>query len=332
MRALVEGSEWMGQWTEFTVEALRGLGFSVDVIYSNRKDWRLRLRSLAGKLGITDFKKDLEGYYAAEILSALTQRHYDFYVSVSGKLNSGLLQSIRRQDSKTRIVYWIGDRFSGHIKDKFDDLYGSIALLDGIAFAEPGVHQRLVAEGHSKIYYLPFGFSNGFHRHLPLRERDRQRFSCDVAFVGTHNAQREEMMRYLNARLPRPVALWGRSWQGTGIPCRGRLSLQETNKVYACAKISLNTHQPGVGGGNMRYFEIPAVGGFQLCDRKPHLPREEFGDRVATFGDYSELVEKIMYYLEHEAERRAAAAELQELCLRSCSYQQRFERLFEQMT
>ena len=330
-RALVEGSRWMGRWTEFTVEALKELGFTVDVIFSNHKSFPLRVMSAAGKVGLIDAKKHLAAHYCHKIFNQLKETQYNYYLSVSGKLDSETLVKIRAEGIQTKIIYWIGDRFADHIKVKFEDLYQSVDLIDGFAFAEPGVMDRLIGEGLEKIYYLPFGISNKFHRELRISERDKARYESEVSFVSTRTPQREELLRYLNAHLEHPVALWGRGWQGTGLPCRGGLDLKDVLKVYACSKISLNMHQDGIEGGNMRYFEIPAVGGFQLCDWKQHLPREDFGDRVSTFKTPHELKSKIQYFLSHETERQSVASALQNICLMQCSYKQRFIDLFESM-
>ena len=330
-RVLVEGPKWMGRWTELTVEAFEELGFSVDVVFSNQKSLPLNLASVAGKIGLLDAKKHLAAYYCGEVLNRLKSTSYDYYFSVSGKLDSKTLNEIRNQGISTKIIYWIGDRFADHIKSKFDDLYQCVDLIDGIAFAEPAVKDRLISGGYKKIYYLPFGSSKKFHHQLQINDSDRAKYGCEVSFVSTRTPQREELVRYLNKHLDSPVALWGRGWQGTGIPCRGRLELEDVLRVYACSKISLNMHQDGIEGGNMRYFEIPAVGGFQICDWKQHLPREDFGDRVQTFTDYADLEEKIRYSLGHEKERQLLTRELQNICLEKCTYKQRILNLFLSM-
>jgi spore maturation protein CgeB len=330
-RVLVEGSKWMGCWVEFTVEGLEELGFDVDVIYSNHKNVPLKLASMLGKTGLWDAKRHLASYYCQEVLARLKSTSYDYYFSVSGKLDGATLRDIRTAGIRTRIIYWIGDRFVDHVKDKFDNLYQHHELIDGFAFAEPGVYKRLIDKGFKKIYYLPFGISKRFHRPLEITDEDRVRFGYDVSFVSTWTPRREEMVRYLNRELDEPVALWGRGWQGTGIPCRGRLALEEVMKVYAFSKISLNLHQDGVEGGNMRYFEIPAVGGFQLCDWKENLPREDFGNRVQTFKDLEDLKQKIKYFLTHENERQLLSHELQNICQSKCTYKKRFNNLFASM-
>jgi hypothetical protein len=326
-RALVEGSLWMGQWTEVTADAFEQLGCSVDVVYSNRKNGSIRARKLLNRLGLKRDRDPLRTYYHGEILERIQAHDYTYYVSVSGKLDARLLAAIRELAPQLRIIYWIGDPFVGNIRQRFDDLYGRIDELDALALAEPGVYQRLTGEGFRKIYYLPFGVSERYHGNLKFSTAEEERFRSEVSFVGTHTPQRAELIRYLNHRLGQEVRVWGRGWGGSGIKCRGRLSLEETLKVYACSKISLNVHQAGVEGGNMRYFEIPAVGGFQICDWKEGLPREDFGTRVVTFRTPEELGERISYYLEHEEERHAIRDELRAICFSRCTYRDRFASL-----
>ncbi len=81
----------------------------------------------------------------------------------------------------------------------------------------------------------------------------------------------------------------------------------------------------------MRYFEIPAVGGFQICDWKEYLPDQEFGDLVAKYRDLESLVEQIRYYLEREEERLSVGARLRQICFDQCTYRQRFQQLFQEM-
>ncbi len=330
-RVLVEGSLWMGQWTEVTADAFEQLGFGVDVIYSNRKNWPIRTRKFFNRLGLLRDLDPLKTYYQKEILERIRTQDYSHYVSVSGKLDAGLLTAIRAAVPRLRILYWIGDPFVGNIRARFENLYGQIEDLDGLALAEPAVYQRLAGDGFRKLFYLPFGVSERYHGKLAITPEDQKKFGAAVSFVGTCSPQRAALIRFLNGRLEQPVRVWGRGWGGSGIKCLGRLSLEETLKVYACSQISLNIHQAGVEGGNMRYFEIPAVGGFQICDWKEGLPREDFGSLVVTFRTPEELADRVSHYLLHEAEREGIREQLRTICFSRCTYRQRFARLLGEL-
>lgn len=67
-----------------------------------------------------------------------------------------------------------------------------------------------------------------------------------------------------------------------------------------------------------RVFEIPACGGFLLCERTDFmLSLYEEGREAAFFSTPDEFVDKIRYYLTHEANRAAIAAAGRERLLRS---------------
>jgi hypothetical protein len=58
-----------------------------------------------------------------------------------------------------------------------------------------------------------------------------------------------------------------------------------------------------------RVFEVPACGGFLLCERSDFMQTlYAEGREAAYFGSPEELVDKLRYYLEHEAERTRIAA------------------------
>ena len=77
----------------------------------------------------------------------------------------------------------------------------------------------------------------------------------------------------------------------------------------------------------MKYFEIPASGGFQIVDHQPIMD-EPLGDRgVASFRSADELIALVDHYLAHEDERAARAAASRRLVLEHDRYAPRLARL-----
>jgi hypothetical protein len=103
-------------------------------------------------------------------------------------------------------------------------------------------------------------------------------------------------------------------------------------RVLARTKVSLNLHIDCVGdnAGNMRMYEATGMGTCLLTDWKTNLPDLfEPGVEVVTYRSPEECIEKALYLLGHEEERRAIAAAGQRRTLRHYTYARRAEQLDE---
>lgn len=95
-------------------------------------------------------------------------------------------------------------------------------------------------------------------------------------------------------------------------------------------RIALNVHIDMAGGQaqNMRVYETTAVGAFLLTDHTRGLPAPfEPGREMECFETPEEMVEKIRYYLSHDAEREAIARAGYERWLREHSMEVRAAQL-----
>ncbi|QWE08965.1 glycosyltransferase [Polynucleobacter ibericus] len=79
--------------------------------------------------------------------------------------------------------------------------------------------------------------------------------------------------------------------------------------IYQRSKIGINVHNRGdytVGG--YRLFDLPANGVMQISDGGPYLNTFfEVGKEIESYRNTDELIDKIKYYLEHDAERQQIA-------------------------
>jgi spore maturation protein CgeB len=74
-----------------------------------------------------------------------------------------------------------------------------------------------------------------------------------------------------------------------------------------------------------RTFEIPGCGGFQLTSLTEDLTSYyRPGDEICLFRGRSDLVRQVLYYLEHEEERRLVAAAGYRRTLAEHTYVHRF--------
>ena len=84
---------------------------------------------------------------------------------------------------------------------------------------------------------------------------------------------------------------------------RGYLPLEEEAKAFHAGHIFVNIHSVGhVTGPNMRFFNVPGMGGFQISDG-PLFSRYLQPDSEAVFfATEEEFVEKVLYYRNHYKE------------------------------
>lgn len=334
MRTFLEGPMWAGMWTELSEDVLQRLGFSVDVFYHNVKSPKARLVSKLNKFA--PFSKnflDWENLQRKNIIEKIGLHHYDCLFSIQGKLDSDFIFSLKQKKPGIKIIYWLGDVLLERPKSQLQALKAASVggALDCLLVSYRGVYEKLVEDGFKNIVYFPFGVSKRFHSSGQISAEDRARFTSSVSFVGTCYRERAEIISYLNRNLEQPVQVWGRGWLGSGIKSNGRLSLQESLKVYACSKISLNIHHHLTDNGfNMKFFEIPAAGGFQICDWQEELSRSSLS-KTQSFTSKEELLSKIKHFLDRDGERITLEEELQKTALESTCYDDGFRKLLEKI-
>jgi spore maturation protein CgeB len=114
---------------------------------------------------------------------------------------------------------------------------------------------------------------------------------------------------------------------------RGALALRDSQLVHACSKISLNLHHAGSDdGGNMKFREIPAAGGFQVCDWQPALAATAHGKHTVFCRSLPEFAARIRYYLAHTDERLQLARAAHEAVMETADYAPRLAALLQDLS
>lgn len=104
------------------------------------------------------------------------------------------------------------------------------------------------------------------------------------------------------------------------------VSFEERVGLYQRAKIGVNIHWDEFGLGNQRLYHLPANGVMQLSDCAESMAQVfEVGREVVTYKTSEELIAKIRYYLEHDAERIAVAAAGYRRVMRSYTFRKVME-------
>lgn len=217
----------------------------------------------------------------------------------------------------------------------------AIAIYDWVFTTKPAQLDFLKKRhGYTNAEFLTHAFDPEIHAAPQMGESDRERYSCDVVFIGNTSSKKEKILDHIIGALPDTnFKIWGaEGWRKApghvreayrGSPVWG----QEYAKAINGAKINLGLLYEGSPGApaedviTARTFEVPAAGGFMLHERTDEAMQYfEDGRECAFFDDARDLVDKIQYYLLHENERHAIAEAGRQRALTSgYSYDDRVE-------
>lgn len=329
MKIFIEGPYWTGMWTEVVADSLRQTGHQVGISYHNRKTLHDRL-ALAGKTLIqgANRKTTWQVRHRRQLLEAMSHDQWDALLSIQGTVDQQTVAQCRQQSPGLRVFFWWGDILTEQARLRISQ---AAAFSEQLLVSGKGTFDQLSPSYQHQLRYFPFGAAHRFHAAGNISARDRKRFAAEVAFVGTCYPERCALIRYLNTQLDTPVRVWGRGWRHCqGVRSQGPLSLADSLKAHACSRISLNLHHPDTDNGcNMKYYEIPAAGGFQICDWQPLLEETALGRQTVACRSLAEFAEKTHYYLTHEQERRQQVAATSQTVFTTEDYPSRLAAIFK---
>jgi len=134
------------------------------------------------------------------------------------------------------------------------------------------------------------------------------------------------------------VQIWGdEGWEFrkkfypglNGVIHTQRLPYEDLRLLLRLSKIYLNMPSPQIFTGfQSRVFEIAAARGFQIIDHSDDL-YAIFGDDFVSFRSYTDLKEKIDYYLSHPDERLRIAEKMYEVVKDDYTWKNQFRKVLE---
>ncbi len=336
MRIFVDGPRFAGMWTEIVVDTLQCLGHRVDSRHHNARSLFARVgeRALSVRARVVGKPKDRtwrDARAKAKLVSALDDGTWDILFSIQGPLDADVAAQLKARNKNLKIVYWFGDVLNPSHEPALHAVKDTVDLL---LVSYRGDYSGLQARGFRQLRYFPFGATSTFHSVDNFSAADRQRFASDVSFVGKCYASRCEAIGQLNEALERPVRVWGRSWRHCAeVAASSGVSLADSLKVHALSKIALNIHHQDTRDGmNMKFYEIPASGGFQITNWQPALEELPWRDVCVSFKNTSELVDKVRYYLANDKEREDVARQQHDAVYAHASYATQLSDVLSEVT
>jgi len=219
-----------------------------------------------------------------------------------------------RKVSGAMLVNWATDD-PFNPADNSRDLVKSIPLYDLYVCTKKGIMSDVRRAGCANVAYVRFGYKPEVHfPEAPATDEERDRFACDVMFVGGCDADRSEYFEALIRAMPEvKLGLYGMYWERVRALrpyARGLAMARDYRLAIGGAKIAVNlVRRANRDDHVMRTFEIPACGGFMLTERSATHEELFHEDREAAFfTSPDELVAKVRSYLPRDEERAMIAA------------------------
>jgi hypothetical protein len=211
-----------------------------------------------------------------------------------------------------------------------------------------------------RVHYMPLGYAEAVHRPLAPADRNlRTEYRSDVCFVGGWDPRRQRFLGAIADQVGCELKIWGYGWDhvhdGCWTPRRAnRLRLLAGKEPFEIrklphlssrlqgAEIYADAYAWALSGARIsvgflrqicpdqhttRTFEIPACASMMIADRTDeHLMFFKEGQEADFFSSEEEFLDKIRFYLAHEALRERIALRGYQRCVDSgYSYRARLE-------
>jgi hypothetical protein len=256
-------------------------------------------------------------------------------VSGSSAVAGSTLRELKEQTGAVLVNYATDDPFKKVGSGRC--VAANIPIYDLYACTKRAIMGDVRAAGCRHVAFVPFGYEPSLHFPDTFGSPEElQKFSCDVAFVGSGDSDRYPYFRALvhaipDLRLHLYAGYWDRDpalapyARGFALGRDYRLAMRGA-KIAPCLVRRANRD-----GHVMRSFEVPACGAFMLAERTAE--HEEFfreGEEVGFFSSPTELVDKVRYYLKRDDERqRMAEAAYRKVTSANHTYADRLQQMLE---
>lgn len=348
MKILLIAPQWMGGWLDGVEQPLRELGHQVTPFHYDTPNAptaarnQLKVSSYvpaslrpwlmpgAANAGIAWEKKMNKKLTAL----ARSMRPDMIFILKGETLHAQTFVELKSLSSRV-ISWWLDDPIL-YFHD-YPHVRSQLEYVDILFMFDRGRFQELKKLGTNKVEYLPCAFDPAVYHPKQVSLLDIKRYGCDIGIIASYYHKRGELLNYMYGL---DIAVWGKGWKnkfgGNGFhqkAFRGKsLNGHQIATAYNIMKICPNVHhsQTVLGGLNMRTFEIPGAGGFQLTDYIEGMEEHfEIGKEIVVYQSPQHFRELAEYYLKHEDERKAIAKRGYERAVRNHTYEQRLKKIFE---
>lgn len=353
-RVCLIGPMGMAAWTVSTRRALEDLGCLVHTVHYDRsgaqaRAYRVRARIFHRlRLPLSAFPDWLRQWVwvflawqdSARLVAEAASIRPDIVLVLKGEtLLPRTLREIKRRTGAALATWWVDSPLFLHERHPWLVFPRCVSLYDHLFVFDHAYVEPLRRLGARALSFLPCAADPAIYHPETLGWTDRERLSSTICLIGTFYPARGRVVERL---LDHPgLAIWGQGWEvflgrhrGRGGPnaiWRGiGMAATDVNRAYQVAMIVLNIHHPQTkrGGLNMRAFEVPASGAFQLMDYVSEMePMLSPGRDVACFQAPAEAADLVREFLGSTEVRRRIAEAGRVRVLAEHTYRHRMEKV-----
>jgi len=331
-------SEEMGYHISYTLKKMGNEVYNIEYgpkIYADKKflrKYRIYKRKLFEILNSSN--KNMRLIMFKNTIKRIKEiGHIDLIITTYDYLTYDELYEIKKY-SKSKIVMWFPDAVSN-----LGRAYFMTAGYDFIFFKDPYIVSSLKNYYDFKnVYYLPEAFNPDLHNIKENIEKDKMKYECDVSIVANLHSFRVPILEKL-IQSNYSIKIFGSpppfyvniSKNLLKNYKNDYLIYEEKAKACKYAKISLNTTHPAeIEGFNVRVFEITGAGGFLLTPyRKALEDLFKIGEEIEVYNSYSEMLEKIDFYIKNPIKREEIRKKGQIRALENHTYEKRLNKMFD---
>jgi spore maturation protein CgeB len=194
------------------------------------------------------------------------------------------------------------------------------------------------------LHWLPFACDPDFHRPVKLSPADKEKYGCDICFVGSGWEWLYPYRRkYLEAFADFDLGIWGPGWETlpSQSPLRqyirgGQIRPAEWVKIFSASQIVFHSHYRDPSGkipcyqAAPRVYEALACGALLVVDRQQDVLRLfKPSQDLVVFNNVQELRDLTRYYLLHPKEAKAIAERGRKKVLAKHTYRHRIQEILD---
>ena len=299
MKILIIGNKGESTLESFYFKAFKKLQYSVDFL---QIDQNIKNRIIAKLQSLFPFFH----YFLLKfrIISYLKNNHhnYDFVMIFKGiYLDVKTLKKMKNLKKSIWINYYPDDPFN--VKNNSISNLEFIKLIpefDIFCIWSKKIKIKLEKKFKNNYFlYLPFAYDslNNF------RKKKRKKFKNIITFIGTHDSEREKVIKSIKFEKEVFGGNWKRlsSFNKSNIKINGHLHGKNMSDKIMSSAISLNIlRRQNKTAHNMKTFEIPGNYGLMLTTRSKEQ-NEYFRENHSSFmySNTKELNDKIKFILKN---------------------------------